>query len=166
MPAYHEEQVRRSPETGRTTIMRGSARWLSPGCILAGAVGLFSAIVGIVVIVRTGIDGTLNIPLTSIFGTYESAFVGIGLLLAGLVLLASAASEASRPLAGGIGVVMVILGVIGAASGPTIRTDVGFDKGAGWMVLILGAIALFAALLPSRYQERHEIVEEQTDLHV
>jgi len=161
MSNYYEEQVQATPVGTQTTVARRSARWTSPGCILAGLTGLSSGIIGLIVIVRNGIDGTLDTPTTSILGTNQSAIAGIVLFLGGLLLMLAAASEASRPVAGGVGVVMIILGVLGAAATDTLRADVGIDRAAGWLIAIIGAIAVVSAMLPARLAVHRDVAVQR-----
>jgi len=157
MSNYQGEQVQVTPSGTQTATTSRSAHWTSPGCILAGLAGAFSGIVGLIVIVRTGIDGTLDTPTTTILGTQQSAIVGIVLFIGGLLLVLSAASEANRPLAGAIGAAMLLLGVLGAAATAPFRSDVGIDRGAGWLVAVIGAVAIVSAILPARLHVQREV---------
>lgn len=161
MTNVHESGVVQAGDTERRMELRESSRWRSPGCILAGVVGVVSGVVGLVVVVRTGIDGSLDRPVTEILGTNMSAIVGLVLLVAGLLLVLSSASEASRPVAGAIGAILVIAGVVGAAATASMRSKIGMDAAAGWFVAGVGALSLVAAMLPAQLMVHREIAHDR-----
>ena len=67
MASYlHRDHV--DSPVGRTEAVQTAHRF-SPGQVLGGLAGAVFAVVGIIVIIRTGIDTTLNQPATDILGT-------------------------------------------------------------------------------------------------
>src|ERR1700753_2378932 len=94
MSVYREQEVVDTP-VGRTTAVAHTRRF-SPGQMLSGGVGLLLAVVGIIAVTRTGVDSTLNTPVTSIVGLTHSAIIGFIELGAGLLLLVGSADAAFR----------------------------------------------------------------------
>jgi membrane-bound ClpP family serine protease len=121
----------------------------SPGQVLGGAVGVVLVIFGIIAVTRTGIDSHLNTPVTNIMGMNQSAWVGIAELAVGLLLILSAADIAFRGVMGALGVLLVIGGVVVAAADLKMLLDIGTEHATGWFAIIMGAIALLGAMLPS-----------------
>ncbi len=123
---------------------------ISPGRWILGLVGLLLGIVGVVVVVRAGIDSNLDTPVVDVLGMGHSAIVGLIELGAGVLLVLSAASESTRPLGSFIGALLLIAGVVGVAMSADARADFGLTTEAGWFIAICGLVALLAGLLGSR----------------
>ena len=66
--------------------------------VLAGVLGLATAIVGVMAISRAGLDGSLNVPVARAAAFNQSAMVGLGEFAAGLLLVLAALSYATRNL--------------------------------------------------------------------
>lgn len=147
MATYLHHQHVESPE-GRTEAVQTTRRF-SPGQIIGGLAGVFFTIVGIIVITRTGIDGSLNDPVTTILGTKQSAYVGLFELLFGLLLVAGSTSIDFRGAVGFVGGLILVAGVVIAAASDRIVLEVGASRSTGVFAIIVGAIALFAAMMPS-----------------
>jgi hypothetical protein len=120
---------------------------VSPGQVVAGALGLVDAVIGIITLSRAGIDGTLNVPVVQAAGLHQSAMVGVGELVLGLLLILGASSYAYRGLVVGVGVVMVLGGVLIGAAGPTLLRDFGTVQGTGWVIMVGGVVAIVAGCM-------------------
>jgi hypothetical protein len=147
MALYQHQDVVDTP-VGRTERVTRSHRF-SPGQFLGGAVGVVLVLFGIVAVTRTGIDSTLNSPPTQIMGLTHSAMIGLIELGAGLLLILSAADIALRGLMGFLGAVLIVGGVIVAAGNTKMLLDLGTRQSTGWFAVVMGAIAILAAALPS-----------------
>ena len=119
----------------------------SPGQILAGALGLVVAIIGVITASRGGIDGSLNQPIVQAAGLHQSAMLGLIELGLGLLLIIGSLSFAARDLIVGVGFIMVIGGVVLGAGGATIMRDVGAAHSTGWAIMFGGIIAIVAGSL-------------------
>src|SRR5580700_133613 len=96
-------------ETGdmRTDTRVATSRLvISPGQIIAGALGLVTAVIGVITVSRGGIDSSMNVPMVRVAGLDQSAMLGAIELGLGLLLILGALSVAARGLIVGIGVVM------------------------------------------------------------
>jgi hypothetical protein len=151
--------VYETPRGSRFLHTRDTGHWFSPGRVIGFLLGAALAIVGALALMKTGVSSDLNTPLTTVFGMTHSPAVGIIELAAGLLILVSAASEASRPAMGFIGVLLLAAGIIGAVSSLEIQTKVGFEPDTAWFLALAGFIALVAAMLPAVWTERHEVAE-------
>ncbi len=134
--------------SGRVERRAATSRFvLSPGQVIAGILGIVMAIIGIITLSRAGIDGTMNVPIVQTAGLHQSAMVGAGELVLGLLLILGASSYLNRSLVVGVGVVMVLAGVVIGAANSTILQDVGTDHGTGWAIMVGGIIAIVAGCL-------------------
>lgn len=147
MSVYREHDVVTTP-AGTARATERTSRF-SPGQVISGLLGVVLAVMGIVAVTRAGIDGSLNQPVTEILGVTHSAYVGLFELFVGLVLLLGASSIAYRGATGFAGVLLVIGGVVVAAGNLKVLLDIGAKQSTGWMGVVFGAIAIFAAMLPS-----------------
>ncbi len=147
MAVYKKRDVVDTPQQQSTAVSRRFT--FSPGQILGGIVGLVLVLFGILAVTRTGIDSTLNAPLTDVFGLTQSAAIGLIEVGAGLLLILGAANAEFRPLTGVVGVLLFIGGLIVAAGTGSLLRDLGTSHDTGWFALIMGAVAMLAAALPS-----------------
>ena len=147
MATYFHRQHIESP-AGQTEAVQTTRRF-SPGQIIGGLAGIFFAVIGILVITRTGIDGTLNQPATAILGTKQSAYVGLFELVFGLLLLAGSTSIDFRGAVGFVGAVILVAGVVVAAASDRIALEIGTTRSTGVLAIVIGAVAIGAAMLPS-----------------
>jgi len=159
MSSYEHRDVVDTPQTRTSAVAR--SRSFSPGQLLTGAVGVVLLLMGIVAVTRTGIDGSLNTPPTDIFGLAHSALIGLVEIVAGLLLLVSSASIAARPFAGFVGVVLVIGGIVVAASTGKLLLDLGTEQATGWFLAIMGGIALLGAMVPTFIRSDREVTSER-----
>ena len=130
---------------------------VSPGQVIAGVLGLFVAIVGVIALARGGIDSSLNVPIVRASAFNESAMLGAIELGLGLLLIVGAMSYTTRGLVMFVGVVMVLGGVLLGAAGPKILHDVGTVHGTGWAIMVGGIIALVAASLGRIIHSRRSV---------
>ena len=143
---------------GRIETRASSSRFVvSPGQVLAGVLGLVVAVIGIITLSRAGIDGTLNVPIVQAGGLHQSAMVGLGELVLGLLLIFGASSYANRGLVVGVGVVMVLGGVLIGAAGSTILRDLGTVRGTGWVIMVGGIIAIVAGSMGRLIRTRNRV---------
>ena len=152
MSVYKRRDVIDTPHQHSAAVSRRFT--FSPGQILGGIVGLVLVLFGILAVTRTGIDSTLNVPLTDVFGLTQSAAIGLIEVGAGLLLVLGAANAEFRPLTGVVGVLLFVGGLIVAAGTASLLRDLGTTHDTGWFALIMGAVAMLAAALPSF--TRHE----------
>ncbi len=157
MSVVEHHDVVETGDTRTDTRVATSRLVVSPGQIIAGALGLVVAVIGVMTVTRGGIDGSMNVPMVRSAGLDQSAMLGAIELGLGLLLILGALSSAARGLIVGIGVVMVLGGVLIGAAGPTILRDVGTVHGTGWVIMIGGIIAIVAGSLGRIIRTRHTV---------
>ena len=157
--ALYEHRDMTDQPAGRTSSVARTRRF-SPGQILAGAVGVVLVVFGIIAVTRAGIDSSLNRPPTEILGLTHSALIGLIEIGAGLLLVLSAADVSMRPLAGIVGALLFVGGIIVAAGTNEMLERLGTERATGWFVMVMGAIALLGALMPSFVRSRRETTQE------
>jgi fermentation-respiration switch protein FrsA (DUF1100 family) len=139
--------VEPSVETGYTE--RRTWGRFSMGQALHAAGGVFLVIFGGIAAGRAGFGDRLGERETEVLGitiTTALALVAIG---AGLVLLLAALTPAGRITGGVIGVLLLVAGIIVAAGSDDLLSDLHTESSLGWVGIIVGAVAVIAAMLPS-----------------
>jgi len=133
-------------------------RWsISPARIIGGIVGVVYTVIGIIATVDAGIDSTMNRPVVHVAGLDMSAAVGVGILVAGLLLLLGASSRATTPLIGTIGVLSLAAGVVGLAATPRWMLNIGAARNVGWFLLIGGIICIVAMFFGTTSVHRRDV---------
>ena len=157
MSVVEHRDVYETPEVRAETRVASSRIVVSPGQVIAGVLGLVLAIVGAITVARSGVDSSLNVPMVRAAGFNQSAMVGLGELVLGLLLILAALSYEGRGFIVAIGVLMVIGGVVIGAAGPTILRDLGTVHGTGWALMVGGIIAIFAGSLGRLVKTRQTV---------
>jgi len=157
MSVVEHRDVYETPEARAETRVASTRIVVSPGQVIASALGLVIAIVGAITVARGGFDSSLNVPMVRAGGFDQSAMVGLAELGLGLLLILGALSYATRGLVVAVGVLMVIGGVIIGAAGPTILRDLGTVHGTGWALMVAGIIAIVAGSLGRMVRTRRTV---------
>ena len=135
-------------------VVRERTWTFAPGQIVSLVVGIGLVALGVVAMVRAGIDGSFATPVVDVLGFTHTAWLGLAEVGAGLLLI----------LAG-----MVIAGVLVVAETSAMPEELGIEKDYGWMLVLLGALVSLAAMaLPvwrSRRVRRNGVdVDERREL--
>jgi hypothetical protein len=148
-----EGRVIRSRDAEVTT-----AREIAPGRVLAVIAGAVLTIIGAVVLVRTGIDSSLQTPSTQLLGASHNAIAGIVEVVTGLLLLLAGASR-DQTMAALPAVLLAAAGIVALAAGPSLRDDLGAQTSTGWFLIVFAIISFVCAAMPiaHRMQSRREI---------
>jgi hypothetical protein len=133
----------------------------TPDTFVAGLVGLAALIVGLIVVVRAGLDAPLSTPVVEVLGFTHTATLGLVEIGIGLFLLI-AASARSRGAEIFAGLAMVVGGVVGIAQYRSFADTLALERGWAWVVLIAGAVVAIAALMFPRVTRRATVVEQRT----
>lgn len=140
--------------------VRTSSSALSPGQVIGGLAGLVTTGIGVIAVVRGGIDATLNDPLVGVAGLTLSAGVGIALVLLGLLLIAGAASAWDKALLGFGGGLLFLGGIFVMAASSDLLGRIGTTRSTGTFALIVGIVAMVSAMMPTFVRER-SVAEHQ-----
>lgn len=136
-----EQPLRTTVRTRRTTI--------GPGQIFGGLVGITLTVVGVLAVVRAGIDDTWNAPQANVIGLHQSALVGAGEILLGLLLIAGSASVLNRSILGFTGALVFVAGVAIEAVSVSILDELGTTRSSGAFLIAVGIVAIISAMLPT-----------------
>jgi membrane-bound ClpP family serine protease len=160
--SYSERQTVDTPG-GRTTAVARRRRF-SPGQVVTGLLGILLVVMGIVAVTRCGIDGSMNTPVTNIFGLAHSSWIGIAEIVAGLLMVVGSADAAYRGVAAGVGVILFLGGIFIAAGSLKILLNIGTERATGWFLLIVGALAIAGAMLPMFDRSERQVVSDDHSL--
>jgi hypothetical protein len=127
-------------------VEANTGRW-SPAQLIAGAVGVFLAVLGGVALARTGF-GELTSPETTVLGFGHTPLLGMIEIGLGLVLMINAASAfASRSILIGFGALAAAFGLIVVIEPGAFQDWLGVTRDSGWLYLGLGGAAFLLGLV-------------------
>jgi hypothetical protein len=137
-----------------------TAHEIAPGRILAVIAGAFLVVVGAIVLVRTGIDSSLETPSTQLLGASHNAIAGIVEVVCGLLLLLAGAAR-EQTMAALPAVLLAACGIVALAAGPQLRADLGAQDSTGWFLIVFAIISFLCAAMPiaQRFSSRRQILE-------
>jgi hypothetical protein len=141
------EQIRQEV-TERPVSTRTSERFwdFAPGQLVSLIAGVGVLIVGIVAVIRAGVEGSLSRPLVEVAGYTHTAWLGIAEIGLGLLLLLAGTGAWGRGLSVLLGAASVVAGALVLAVPEDMPEELGLEKDFGWPLLILGAVVALAAL--------------------
>lgn len=133
------------------------AQVFDPHRLIALIAGLGFLLLGALVLLDTGFADFPSAPVTTVAGFTQTPLLGVIDVGLGLLLLAGAA-DIDRSVSIFVGGLMVVAGVLAAVDSERLPTAVRSNSGYGWMLVLVGAIALLAALaLPTAASHRRTI---------
>jgi hypothetical protein len=128
----------------------------SPAQVVHAAIGVFLVVLGIISLVRGGLEGDLTDPTFELLGITHNAAIGLGELGLGALLLLSAASAYGRFLGLVVGLAMIAFGAVIVAD-DRFAEDVATEKALGWLAIVLGGAAVLFGLIPARRVRRRTV---------
>ena len=121
----------------------------SPDAILAALVGIVMLVVGLIAVVRAGLDSDLREPVVNVLGFSHTALLGLIEVALGAALLL-AGGMSSRTGAIFFGAVAGIAGFVGAVQVESFDRSLALERSMAWWVCVLGALVALAALVVPR----------------
>lgn len=131
-------------------------RWdVAPGQLISLIAGVGFVALGLVALVRAGIDGSMETPVVEVLGFTHTAWLGLAELGLGLLLMLAGSTVAGKSFSVLLGAVMVIAGVLVTATVSDMPEELGLEEGYGVPLIVVGAVvALAAMLLPAWTTQR------------
>lgn len=126
--------------------------------VIVGIVGIVLVLIGLIAVIRAGVDGPMDQPIVEVLGFTHTATLGIIEAALGLMLLLCAAT-ASRGGSVFFGLVLGIGGFIGAVQTSSFRKTLALESGHAWLMVVLGVIVVLVSLLMPRMVTRTDRVE-------
>lgn len=131
--------------TRRTTVRRAFAL----DSIVAAAAGVVVLVVGLLAVVRAGLDGSMKEPIVDVAGFTHTAVLGGIEIVVGLGLLIAGAAR-SRGACAFWGVVLGIAGFVGGVQSESFDEALALESSMAWIAMIVGIVVLAAAMLLPR----------------
>jgi hypothetical protein len=129
-------------------------RGFSPGQVLIMAAGVASLVLGIIAVVRTGLDGSLSDPVETVLWWDHTALLGLFEIGAGVLMILSAMHPAMRWLGGLVGLALIVGGIMILAEVDWTLDELGAERDFGWVPIVIGAVAVIGAAIPRVHRTR------------
>ncbi len=141
-----------------STVSRQS---FSVAAVLGAIAGLALLVIGIIALLRGGLDGPIDEPVVSVMGFTHTPLLGLVEIAFGLLLLASAAT-ASRSALTFLGLVAIVAGAVAIAEPEQLADRFAVERSLGWAWVIGGAAVAVAAWLFPVYERETRRVRHTT----
>ena len=143
-PAHTREVVTDADESVKTT----ERTWtFAPGQLISLIVGIGFVAVGLLAMVRAGIDGSFATPVVEVLGVTHTAWLGLAEVGLGVLLIIAGIGAWGRPLSVILGAGMVIAGVLIGAAPDEMPAELAVEEDFGWALAAIGAVVAVAALV-------------------
>lgn len=169
MSLLHRDQVHHDAVDPAYSTRTTERAWtFAPGQMVSLIIGVGVIAVGVVALVRAGLEGSLAEPVVEVLGYTHTAWLGIAEIGVGLFLVMAGLDARGRAVSVFIGALAVIAGVLVLAEPGQMPSELGLEEAYGWPLIILGGIAAFAALVfPVWFSRRfHQDVDLRDDRRV
>ena len=158
---HHEQSAYDTADYRRDTVRE--RHWdVAPGQIISMIAGVGFIIVGVIAVVRAGVDTPLSAPVVTVLGYTHTAWLGLIEIGAGLLLMLAGLDPFARAGSAVLGALLVIAGVLMHAIPEDMPSQLAIDKDMGIPVAIVGAVVALAALILPAW--RTHDVERQVDV--
>jgi hypothetical protein len=153
-----ERAVRRTAVLPSRTVGRGSRR-ASPSLasMVAIAVGAALAIVGSIVLIRTGVDETWFEPRAEVLEADHTALLGALEIAAGVALMIAGATG-SRVLVAFMGLALAIAAAAVAIEPAELQRELAIERWWAWALAGTGAVLILSAVV-APFTRRRAVVE-------
>jgi len=108
---------------------------------------------------KAGFGGSIGEQTTEVLGIATTTLIGLVEIAAGVLLMIAALSPANRGFGGAIGVLLLVGGIVIAAGSDQLLSDMHTESALGWIGIVVGAVALIGAFLPTQIVSRRTAVD-------
>lgn len=140
-------EMRDTRERGPQPMTVRERTWtFAPGQLVSFVAGAALVVIGVIAVLRAGVDGSLSRPTVDVLTYDHTAWLGIAEIGLGLLLMLAGSGAWGRPLSVLLGAATVIAGVLVNAEIDEMPEELGLEKNYGWALIALGAIVTLAAM--------------------
>jgi hypothetical protein len=136
------------------TVIRERTWTFAPGQLVSLVVGVGLVALGLVAMIRAGIDGSFATPTVEVLGFTHTAWLGLAEVGTGLLLILAGTGAWGRAVSVIVGAAMVIAGVLIVAEPSNMPDELAVEKDFGWMLALVGALVALAALVLPVWRSR------------
>ena len=122
----------------------------TPSQVVSAIVGAVLVAFGIFAVARAGLDGRLDDPRVEVLGLSHTALIGLIEIAVGAVLVLCAFGYGTRVLSGLLGLGLLVAGLVLLAEPGDLVADLNTESQLGWLGVITGGVLVLAALLAPR----------------
>jgi hypothetical protein len=140
-----EVPVARSED--ETVTIKERAWTFAPGQLISLGVGIGAVAMGLVAMLRAGIDNSFARPVVEVLGFSHTAWLGLAEVGLGLLLILAGTGAWGRPLSVLLGAGMIIAGVLVRTVPEEMPEELGLEQDFGWLLILFGALVALASLI-------------------
>jgi hypothetical protein len=122
----------------------------TPSQVVSAVVGVVLVAFGIFAVARAGLDSPLDEPTVEVLGLSHTALIGLIEIAVGAVLVLCAFGIATRALSGLIGLGLLGAGLVLLAEPGDFVADLNTEPELGWLGVIAGGVLVLSALIAPR----------------
>jgi hypothetical protein len=148
-------EARERPGQTRTATVRERTWTFAPGQLVSFIAGVGLIVLGVIAMVRAGIDGSFGTPTVEVLGYTHTAWLGLAEVGLGLLLVLAGTGAWGRPLSVLLGAATVVAGVLVLAEWDQMPEELGIERSYGWPLVGLGAVVALAAMALPVWRRRH-----------
>jgi hypothetical protein len=158
------DRVQHDTNTAITPSRTKERSWtFAPGQLVSLAVGVGFIAVGVIAMIRAGIDGSFETPVVDVLRFSHTAWLGLAEVGLGLLLVLAGTGAWGRPLSVLLGAAMLVAGVLVLAEPGQMPDELGLEKDYGWPLIGFGALVALAAMVLPVWRS-HRVDHEELDV--
>jgi hypothetical protein len=137
------------------TLVRERSWTFAPGQLVSMVVGGGLVVLGTLALLRAGISEPLADPVVQVMGLDHTAWLGLGEIGLGLLLMLVGSGAWGRAISILLGATMVVAGVLVVAESGALPDELGLERSFGWLLVPLGALVAVAAMALPVWRSTH-----------
>ena len=154
-PRDRDPEIVERRDSDRDDVVIRERTWtFAPGQLISMAVGIGLVAMGVVAMVRAGIDGSFATPEVEVLGFTHTAWLGLAEVGAGVLLILAGTGAWGRALSVLVGAAMMICGVLIGVEASSMPDELAVEEDFGWMLVLLGALVALAAMVLPVWRSR------------
>jgi hypothetical protein len=144
----HDDDTTVTPTSSDEVATKTRERtWtFAPGQLISFAVGVGFIALGLVAMIRGGIDGNLARPTVEVLQLSHTAWLGLAEVGLGVLLVIAGTGAWGRFLSVPIGALMVIAGIVVLAEPGQVPERLAVERDFGWVLVLFGALVALASM--------------------
>lgn len=158
-----------SPDSPSTTdspprTVRERTWTFTPSQVVSFIAGVGLVALGLVAMIRAGVDGDLSEPTVRVLTYTHTAWLGLLEIGVGTLLILAGMGARGRFVSITIGAALVIAGVLIRAEPSQMPDELGIEPSFGWAGIVLGAVVALAAMALPVWRRRELLDQDVINL--
>lgn len=161
---HDRTKVHEAPDIPAPHTVRERTWTFSASQIVSFVAGVGLVALGLVALIRAGVDGDLTTPTVRVLTYTHTAWLGVVEVAVGTVLILAGMGARGRYVSIVVGAALVVAGVLVRAEPDGMPDALGLEPSFGWALIVLGLVVALAAMALPVWRRRELLDRDVVNL--